>query len=101
MADYFTELQIIKTVKKLERDLQATDTRGIFPWQVSAWLDFYRCEQSLRKDMASMAQRGKLIRIGNSDSRLGYRLPQKQEKPANIITLDNWRATLQQRLKSA
>ncbi|KKK95552.1 hypothetical protein LCGC14_2671640 [marine sediment metagenome] len=36
----------------------------IWPWMVGAQLDFYRCEQTLRRDMSRMARTGKLARIG-------------------------------------
>lgn len=84
---YLLELEIIAAVGRLERDLQTTDDLGVFPWQVSARLDIYRCEQSLRKDMMKLVNRGKLIRIGGSDCRRGYKLAPKPQRPTNIIPL--------------
>lgn len=36
----------------------------VWPWMVGAQLEFYRCEQTLRRDMARMARQGKLRRVG-------------------------------------
>lgn len=68
------EHEIIKAVGRLQRNLQITERRGVFPWQVSAQLDVYRCEQSLRKDMMKLVNDGKLIRIGGAECRRGYKL---------------------------
>lgn len=85
--NYLLELQIIKAVGRLQRDLQTTDDLGVFPWQVSSRLDIYRCEQSLRKDMMKLVNSGKLIRIGGEDCRRGYKLAPPKRREPRILSL--------------
>lgn len=65
-------------VKQRQRDLG----RAVYPWEVQSHLPFYRAEGSLRRDMLAMAQQGRLVRVGGSGARQGYRLPTRMERLA-------------------
>jgi hypothetical protein len=58
------ELQILKAFCELER----VEPR-IFPWMVQARIDYPLCEQTVRRKLVELWQRGKLIRLGE---RKGY-----------------------------
>lgn len=61
---------VVRIVRKLQRNYER-----VFPWMVAIHLDFYRAEQTMRKDMAYLARRGDLIRIGGPRARRGYSAP--------------------------
>lgn len=63
---------IVKIIKERQRGLSSNE--GVLPKTVQAFLDFYRAEQTLRRDMAQMANRGHLVRIGGEGARRGYRV---------------------------
>lgn len=63
---------IIRIVR--ERQRNAPEGRGVLPRTVQCFLDEYRAEQTLRRDMARLAEMGKLVRIGPAGSRRGYRV---------------------------
>ncbi len=62
-------------VEQLEQVIQTTVATlskyhaRVWPWMIGAHLEFYRAEQTLRRDMSRMAREGKLVRIGQ---RKGY-----------------------------
>lgn len=62
--------QLIRIVRRLERS-----NKRVYPRTVVAHLDIYRCEQTLREDMAYLARRGELIRVGGFKARQGYAVP--------------------------
>ena len=62
--------QLIRIVRHLERS-----NKRVYPRTVAPHLDIYRCEQTLRDDMAYLARRGELIRVGGFKSRRGYCVP--------------------------
>ena len=63
---------ILSTVKRLQRGVPKD--RGVFPFQLQAWLDEYRTEQSLRRYMRRLVAEGKLCRVGGERCRRGYRV---------------------------
>jgi hypothetical protein len=65
-------LAIIQIVKERQRGLPPN--RGVLPVTVQCFLDDYRAEQTLRRDMAALWQAGKLERVGGTNSRRGYRI---------------------------
>lgn len=64
-------VEIEQTIIRTVYDLSRSHTR-VWPWMVGAQLDFYRCEQTLRRDMSRLAKEGRLMRIGQ---RKGYGPP--------------------------
>ncbi len=58
------ELQILKAFCKLER----TEGR-VYAWMIQAQIDYPLCEQTIRRKLVDLWQRGKLIRLGE---RKGY-----------------------------
>jgi len=68
MPETMIERDIIRIVASLQRSYQR-----VYPWMVAAQLDYYRCEQTLRRDMMALVERGKLIRVGGRQARRGYR----------------------------
>ena len=58
--------QIIRVMKRLDRAHER-----VYPWMVQPWLDVYRHERTLRKDMCRLAENGYLERVGQ---RKGYKL---------------------------
>lgn len=61
------DADILRIVRRLER------THGrVYPFMVGPWLDYYRCEQTLRRDMARLAASSYLIRVGGWNERKGY-----------------------------
>lgn len=68
MARSAIENAIIEAVRKIERR-----SGRAYAWMVQAYLDFDRCEQTIRKDMVRLAKRGELERLG---PRKGYKTPQ-------------------------
>ena len=68
---------LIAIVARLQRSYER-----VFPWMVALHLPFYRCEQTLRKDMAYLARRGDLIRVGGFKARRGYSAPARRHRTA-------------------
>ena len=66
---------ILNAIRQLGKDMG----RGVFPWQVQPMLNYYRAEQTLRRDMARMARDGVLIRLGQ---RRGYLVAEKKGQVA-------------------
>jgi hypothetical protein len=69
-------LELIALVAKLQRN----NGRGVYPYMIVAHLDFIRREQTLRKDMRKLAERGDLIRVESYKSRKGYIIPPQAAK---------------------
>lgn len=65
-------LKLLRIIRDRQRGLPPG--LGVLPKTVGAWLDDYRCEQTLRKDMAGMWRAGLLERIGGEGARRGYRV---------------------------
>lgn len=65
-------IHIVHIVRSRQRD--AVPGRGVLPVNVQCWLNEYRAEQTLRKEMAFLARVGVLERIGGEGSRRGYRV---------------------------
>ena len=65
-------LQIIEIVRLRQRNMPPG--RGVLPVTVQCFLDQYRAEQTLRRDMSALARVGLLERIGGEGSRRGYRV---------------------------
>lgn len=63
---------IINIVKERQRGLPPG--RGVLPVTVQCFLDDYRAEQTLRRDMSSLWRAGLLERVGGERSRRGYRV---------------------------
>lgn len=68
------EKDIVEIVKKLQRNVPPR--YGVYPFMVQCWLDIYRAEGTLRRDMMTMAERGVLLRMGGTGARRGYRVPE-------------------------
>lgn len=64
--------RIIEIVRKRQRQMPLG--RGVLPVTVQCFLDEYRAEQTLRRDMSTLARIGLLERIGGEGSRRGYRV---------------------------
>lgn len=68
-------LDLVKTVRRLQRTYNRVYPKMIVP-HID---DFYRCEQTLRRDMAYLANRGDLIRVPSPTPgvtpRRGYQAP--------------------------
>jgi hypothetical protein len=69
-----------------QRDLR----RAVFPWEIQARLPFDRAEGTLRRDMAIMADTGRLVRMAGDDGRQGYRLPSRMERLAYQSNMGMW-----------
>lgn len=83
MGDYseYTLLvwaEIETAVRRAQRDLW----RGVLPRDLVGRMPYARPEGSLRRDMAAMANAGRLVRIGGPGARQGYRLPTAAERLA-------------------
>lgn len=64
------EQSILQIVQRLQRDYG----RGVLPRMVAAQMDIYRAEGTLRRDMMRLVEEGRLIRVGGTRSRRGYRV---------------------------
>ena len=81
MTSEYTQLvfdEIEKAAGKAQRDLR----RGVFPRDVMPRLPYARAEGSLRRDMWSMYEQGRLVRLGGEGARKGYRVPTLIERLA-------------------
>jgi len=79
MASQHTELvyeEIEKAMAVAQRELK----RGVLPKDVQARLPYRRAEGSVRRDMGDMARIGRLVRLGGTGARQGYRLPTRMER---------------------
>lgn len=65
-------MELDSTICAMVRKLERRSRRGVFPFMVMPWLPVYRCEQSLRRDMNRLAERGRLVRVGGPEARRGY-----------------------------
>lgn len=74
-------IEIERAVGAAQRDLR----RGVLPRDVQARLPYDRAEGSLRRDMLSMYERGRLVRLDGHGARQGYRLPTRMERLAYTI----------------
>lgn len=74
---------IIRIVRERQRNVPAE--RGVLPRTVQCFLDEYRAEQTLRRDMARLAEMGRLVRIGTAGSRRGYRV----ERERSVIAAES------------
>jgi len=79
-----TELQadLINIVR--ERQRCVTPTRGVLPKTAQCFLDWYRCEQTLRRDFNTLAAQGLLVRVGGPQSRKGYRIAVPSPAPMPV-----------------
>jgi hypothetical protein len=69
VARLFAILRVIE-----ERQRHLPPNLGVLPWMVQGWLNNYRAEQTLRKDMTLLWKAGYLQRIGGQEGcRRGYR----------------------------
>lgn len=57
---------IVKIVAEVQRR-----TGKVYAWMVQSYLEVYRSEQTIRRDMVRLANEGKLQRLGE---RKGYRV---------------------------
>jgi hypothetical protein len=65
-------LCIVEIVRQRQRNVP--QGRGVLPKTVGAFLDEYRCEQTLRRDMSKLWRAGVLERLGGTGARRGYRV---------------------------
>ncbi len=70
-------MQIVRIVADRQRNLPRS--RGVLPVTVQAFMNTYRPEQTLRRDMSLLARAGYLQRVGYDDetgvaTRRGYRV---------------------------
>lgn len=63
---------LVATVRRLQRDYDR-----VYPWMLCAAMPLSRSEPSYRRDMAHLARRGYLYRVGGWSARKGYRAPKK------------------------
>lgn len=82
----FVWAEIERAVKTAQRDLR----RVVLPRDVQARLPYSRAEASLRRDMITMYQQGRLIRLGGYGARRGYRLPTRMERLAYVLNQCWW-----------
>ena len=82
----FVWAEIERAVKAAQRDLR----RGVLPRDVQSRLPYSRAEASLRRDMITMYQQGRLIRLGGYGARRGYRLPTRMERLAYVLNQCWW-----------
>lgn len=67
------EADIVRIVRQVQRGSRGE--RGVFPRMVQPRLDYYRAEQTLRRDMMRLVDQGVLIRVGGRNARRGYKVP--------------------------
>lgn len=67
-------VSVVEIVRRRQRN--APPGWGVLPKTVGAFLNDYRCEQTLRRDMAKLWRAGVLERMGGEGSRKGYRAPE-------------------------
>lgn len=76
LPDIARMMRIVQIVA--ERQRQVDPKRGVLPLTVQAWLDEYRAEQTVRRDMVMLARAGFLQRVGDGNkavaTRRGYRV---------------------------
>lgn len=80
-VDLYNEITTI--VKRLERTYNR-----VYPWMVAMELSEYRAEQTVRRYMVDMWQRGLLVRVGGDRARRGYITPSlmiRQQKQKTIM----------------
>lgn len=66
-------MRIVQIVAERQRSLEPT--QGVLPVTVQAWLNRYRAEQTLRRDMTMLWRAGYLVRVGDKEgTRRGYRV---------------------------
>ncbi len=65
-------LTVVGIVRRRQRSVPPG--RGVLPKTVGAFLNDYRCEQTLRRDLAKLWRAGVLERMGGEGSRRGYRV---------------------------
>lgn len=68
-----SRMQLILWIVR-ERQHGLGQEHGVLPVMVQAWLEDYRAEQTLRKDMVALWRAGLLKRIGGQGARRGYRV---------------------------
>lgn len=71
-------IEIVRIVA--ERQRHAGPGRGVLPRTVQGFLDIYRAEYSLRRDMMHLVGLGLLVRVGGVGARRGYRVPGGRER---------------------
>jgi hypothetical protein len=76
--------EIDGVVKRLQRNLR----RGVLPKHVQPHLPYDRAEGSIRRDMGQMWIDGRLVRVGGTGARQGYRCPTDVERSAWSRILD-------------
>jgi hypothetical protein len=79
MITYYMDgiyLEIENAVKRLQRNLR----RGVLPKHVQPYLPYDRAEGSIRRDMGQMWVEGKLVRVGGTGARQGYRCATDAER---------------------
>lgn len=64
--------QIVFIVRERQRGMPPN--RGVLPVSVQCWLEEYRAEQTLRRDMSKLWRAGLLQRCGGEGARRGYRV---------------------------
>lgn len=73
LKEILLALEVIEIVRKRQRNVP--DGRGVLPKNVQGFLDSYRNESTLRRDMSKLWRAGLLERCGGtSSSRQGYRV---------------------------
>lgn len=73
LPDIVRLFQIVLIVQQRQRNLPSK--RGVLPVTVQCYLNDYRAEQTLRRDMALLWQAGYLQRVGGKEgTRRGYRV---------------------------
>ncbi len=66
-------MMIVQIVADRQRNIP--DRRGVLPVTVQAFMNIYRPEQTLRRDMTFLWRAGYLVRIGDKEgTRRGYRV---------------------------
>lgn len=78
--------QILQIVRERQRNVPAE--RGVLPRTVQCFLDEYRAEQTLRRDMATLWRMGKLERVGEAGSRRGYRVLREGTSPKHEVQIE-------------
>lgn len=71
------EFRLGQAQRNLRRPAYPRDIQPLLPWD--------RAEGSLRRDMYSMYQEGRLVRVGGEGARQGYRLPTALERLAFML----------------
>lgn len=65
------EIKLIRIVRRLSASYERVYPKDLVA-EIMAEFGYYRCEQTVRKDLRKLAESGRLIRVGGFNARKGY-----------------------------